>query len=384
MPEQQLTDEVVAALLPAAARFPLPNILGLGPPPYPLIPNIAIFAGFGPDPGPVWSFGSEFLGLAGVQAVRPLSLCLWPRKKAVFRFKLASSKTSPVQRWETAPTPRRRRLQTTGGAILSGSAFVTCDCLKVVSWNRLIVTKASCLLRFLRPLGWQASLRNFLATSDGRTILPLDTSTQPGQTIFSGRRICKMHQPGAKSILRFRFFLERVEALLLRTFPASLRKEGLLHQKSYLASDQIASALSRIAGACSNVRVLKPLLMMQRMQDEDPATLRTFGVTFTKGVTVITAMPLQGHWLTFAWDIRFLRFEARDSCPVGRLDLEVSTAHRIWGKVLRYWGSSFTFCQGPVRPPAPGLPLCTCRFARATPPSHDGALALVATFAAAF
>ena len=129
--------------------------------------------------------------------------------------------------------------------------------------------------------------------------------------------------------LGFRFFLERVEALLLRTFPASLRKEGLLRQKSYLASDQIASALSRIAGACSNVRVLEPLLMMQHTQDEDPATLRTVGVTFTKGVTVITAMPLQGHWLTFAWDIRFLRFEARDSCPVGRLDLEVSTAHCI-------------------------------------------------------
>ena len=75
---------------------------------------------------------------------------------------------------------------------------------------------------------------------------------------------------------------------------------------------------------------------------------------------------------------------------MGTLDLEVSSVHRLWGKVLGLTSSCFLFRQGPWRPPAPGL--CG-HFALADlwsylnaliPSSHEDALAVAASFAAAF
>ena len=53
----------------------------------------------------------------------------------------------------------------------------------------------------------------------------------------------------------------------------------------------------RIAGACVNVRVVDPLLMLKSVQEEDPEPLRALGAAFTKGITVISAVPLRGHWV---------------------------------------------------------------------------------------
>ena len=182
--------------------------------------------------------------------------------------------------------------------------------------------------------------------------------------------------------------ISEVDGLQLCTLQPGWRKEGLQAQGIYLADDQLAGALMRIAGACVNVRVVDPLLMLKSVQEEDPEPLRALGAAFTKGITVISAVPLHGHWVAFAWDIRSLKFEAWDSCRVGLLDIDVASVHRIWGKVLGFHASSFTFRQAPSRPQVPGmcghfaLADLWCYLRGVAPPTHDGALALASTFAA--
>ena len=210
------------------------------------------------------------------------------------------------------------------------------------------------------------------------TIVPATCTLHPGQQVWVWRPDFTPALGGA-ALNPPAFWLGAVEELKALSLSAGLRRLALQTQGTYLADDQLAGALARIAGACHNVQFVDPLLMMKCVQDEDPEPLRPLGAAFTREVTVITAVPLRGHWVTFAWDIRFLRFEAWDSCPVGILDVEVSLVHRIWGKVLGFRR------RAPAQPPVPGL--CGhfaiadlwCYLRGTAPPDPDGALALAAT-----
>ena len=195
---------------------------------------------------------------------------------------------------------------------------------------------------------------SFVATLDGITVLPVSSPLQKGQKVWVWVRGFERRLSGG-ALNPEGIRLDDVQAICQRTISTHSRLEVLQRQQHYLADDQLASSLGRIAGACDNVRLVDPVLMMKCVQDEDPDPLRPLGAAFTRQTVVITAVPVAGHWVTFAWRLHNLKFRAWDSCPVGQLDVAVSSVHRIWGKVLGFRSSSFSFSQALARPLAPGL-----------------------------
>ena len=248
------------------------------------------------------------------------------------------------------------------------------------------MTRPACLIQHIATF---QGLVSCAATLDGRTLLPADFALAQGQVVWLW--IPKFGSSTSSGLLNPEgFHIENAHALCQPCISTTARKAVLQCQGQYLADDQIASSLRRIAGACANVRIVDPILLLKCVQDEDPEPLRPFGVALSRQVVIISAAPVSGHWVAFAWDLHCLKFRAWDSCPVGYLDVEIAAVHRLWGKVLGYRCSSFSFAQGPVRPPVPGL--CGhyaladlwCYLRQLHHPSHEDALGLAATLAAAF
>ena len=256
-------------------------------------------------------------------------------------------------------------------------------------WVPLVVNTPGFLNQAVISTMGKEPLTSYLTCDEDGVVLPLGMPTCRGQRV-------RLWRPGlpleaAPAQLNPRTLLFRGLAQILATvIPSSARAASLSRQGAVLADDQVAHSLGVIAGSCQNVLLLEPLLLLQCLGQEDPEPLRPFAAALYKGSSVISAVPLEGHWVTFAWDIPHGRFEAWDSCPVGLLDIEVSSVHRLWGKVMGLTGSGFFFRQGPWRPPAPGL--CghfaladLWSFLSAEPPlPHEEALSLAADFAAAF
>ena len=257
------------------------------------------------------------------------------------------------------------------------------------TWFPIQVSSPGILLHVLKLAWGTAPLPSYLVCDCHGQVLPLDAPVCPGQDL----RLWRPCSPLADSptLLNPSAFQVKEPALLVATvLPSADRAASLSLQGVALADDQVAKSLAFIAGSCSQVVVLEPLLLLQCHQHDDPEPLRAFAAAIYRGASVISALPLSGHWVTFAWDIPHGRFEAWDSCPIGIMDLEVSSVHRLWSKVLGLTSSCFFFRQGPWRPPAPGL--CG-HFALAdlwsylnalVPSSHEAALAIAANFAAAF
>ena len=197
---------------------------------------------------------------------------------------------------------------------------------------------------------------SFLVLSGEGSILPLDAPVQVGDFLYVWNpQVC--HQGCSFALPIKDLPVAQVKELVSLALSAGLRKQILSSQGPVLADDQICHAPASIAGLCQNVLVLEPFQLLQCLQADDPNPLRPYGALVTKGATVISALPLKGHWVTFAWDMYFARLEAWDSCPVGILDLEVSEVHRLWARVFGFTASCFCFRQ------APGSrfvwPLCT-------------------------
>ena len=187
----------------------------------------------------------------------------------------------------------------------------------------------ACFLHFSR--GFQGVL-SFIATLDGITVMPVISPLRKHQKVWVWVPGLDQHLSGG--VLNPEGIrLDDVQAVCQHTVSTQVRIEVLQRQQHYLADDQLASSLGRIAGTCNNVRVVDPLLMMKCVQDEDADPLRPLGAAFTRQTIVITAVPVAGHWVTFARRLHNLKFQAWDSCPVGRFDVEVSSVHRMWGWV---------------------------------------------------
>ena len=282
------------------------------------------------------------------------------------------------------PCPAAASLGQEPGGLQDRPCQHNCRSLQAGTWNELTTEGPTSLLQFLRGIQGTVS---FLATLDGRTVAPVSSILGKGQKVWIW---VPGFGPEPTSLNPARVLLCHVEEVWAPVLPAAARKEVLPGQGIYLADDQVASSLKHIAGTCSDVCVVDPLLLIKCVQDDDPDPLRHLGAALSRQVRVISAVPFQGHWVAFAWDLHCLKFHAWDSCPVGHLDVEVSAVHRVWAKVLGFTCNSFAFRQAPARPHVPGL--CghfaladLWRYLRNLDhPTHDGALALAATFAAAF
>ena len=137
--------------------------------------------------------------------------------------------------------------------------------------------------------------------------------------------------------------------------PASVRKACLPCQGTCLADDQIAHALAFIAGCGLDLQVLAPHLLLKCIVDRNPEPLRAFVPAMIRGCTVMTCVPLAGHWVSFAWSILGGKVQAWVSMPGVFLAEDISVLHWLWGKAVGLSSQAFGFCEGPVRPPVPGL-----------------------------
>ena len=246
-----------------------------------------------------------------------------------------------------------------------------------------------CFLLHALQANFGEVLPSYLVLDEAGRVVPLHEPVREGQCLTLWTPC--LASSGAPDQLNPRSFaIEDALHLSARVLTASARRAALRIQGPFIPDDQMSSSLARIAATCHSVRFLEPLVLLHCLQAGDSEPLREYGASIMRRSTVISALPISGHWVTFAWSIPFVRLEAWDSCPIGRLDVEVSAVHRLWGKLLGLSVSAFQFCQGPARPQVPGL--CGhfaladlwCHLRGLIPPGPEQALALSATFVAAF
>ena len=146
-----------------------------------------------------------------------------------------------------------------------------------------------------------------------------------------------------------------------------------------LADDQVTQALALIAGGSSNVCVIDPLLALQAVSNSDPDLFRPFCPALGRGTCFVTAVPVEGHWVTYSWRMQVATVQAWDSAPRGICEEAISAVSK-----------AFAFLRGPTRPPVVGvcghfaLADLWAHIQKQQPGSCEDALAVSATFAAAF
>ena len=171
---------------------------------------------------------------------------------------------------------------------------------------------------------------------------------------------------------------------------AQHRLSVLALQGLCLADDQVAQALALIAGGSSNVCVIDPLLALQAVSNTDPDLFRPFCPALGRGTCFVTAVPVEGHWVTYFWRMQVATVQAWDSAPQGICEEAISAVHCLWGRALGLSSRTFAFFRGPARPPVVGvcghfaLADLWAHIQKQQPRSCEDALAVSATFAAAF
>ena len=137
--------------------------------------------------------------------------------------------------------------------------------------------------------------------------------------------------------------------------PSGKRRTLLREQGICLADDQVSFALAFIAGCGDSLCVLEPHLLLQCLHRGCADPLRELVPSMTRGCKVITCLPLQGHWVSFAWSFLGGKIQAWVSMPGPFLAEQVSELQWLWGQASGLSCRAFDFHEGPLRPPAPGL-----------------------------
>ena len=171
----------------------------------------------------------------------------------------------------------------------------------------------------------------------------------------------------------------------------SVKRRALLREQGIcLADDQVSFALTFIAGCGDSLRVLEPLLLLKCLHEGCADPLRELVPAMTRGCTVITCLPLQGHWVSFAWSFLGGKIQAWVSMPGPFLAEQISELQWLWGQASGLSRRAFDFREGPLRPPAPGLcghyaiaDLC-CHVLGRPFQSDLAALCIASTIAASF
>ena len=144
------------------------------------------------------------------------------------------------------------------------------------------------------------------------------------------------------------------------TVPNSVRLEALGWQAHWLADDQMQFLMEYVVGDLSRpVSVLDPLLASAAVCHEDAAYLRPVACEAQGGGEVVTALWVQGHWVTFHWCARGGLLYAWSSLPMcersGPVADAVAVLHCMYARVAGLTCACFRFQGGPVRAQVPGF-----------------------------
>ena len=146
---------------------------------------------------------------------------------------------------------------------------------------------------------------------------------------------------------------EQVPALLQPTI-SNITRAQLLHlQKDRLADDQMDYLLRDVARAstCPTVMIETALLLSAvQHQSHETIQLRLRELRLHNEFGVVGALPIAGHWVTFAWVCHNDSVAAWSSYAPRVSDDCIGVANCVLGRARHRSLSQFRFLDGPIRP----------------------------------
>ncbi|CAE7393753.1 Pol [Symbiodinium sp. CCMP2592] len=151
-----------------------------------------------------------------------------------------------------------------------------------------------------------------------------------------------------------------VPSVPLHLISSAERLLVLRWQAHWMASDQASHALACIADRSPwPVRVLDPLDLGRCCQTPNSSCLGSAFVDFFSGGAVVSALAVEGHWVSFCWQLGSGVASSWASLPMtehkGPLVDAVATANMLVARALGLSVAAFKFLGGPHRPHAPGF-----------------------------
>ena len=184
-----------------------------------------------------------------------------------------------------------------------------------------------------------------------------DRYVSPHEVLQPGDLLRFTHVAFAEGIslpLTFMMPLPDQVSALQRPAITCLARARLLHmQKDRLADDQVDYMLQEIAQAapCTLV-VIEVAHLLSAVQHQAHAVLeqRLREVRLLADFGIIGAIPVAGHWITFAWMCGPESVAAWSSYAPHVADNLVDSANCIMGRAVHRTLSQFRFLDGPIRP----------------------------------
>ena len=147
--------------------------------------------------------------------------------------------------------------------------------------------------------------------------------------------------------------VSEVHLLLRPAVTCRERARLLCRQQARLADDQIAYALRELRAKLDTpLAVLEPAHLLAAVQQRKDTVLRELlaPIRLAANFVVVSALPLGGHWVTFAWVCDADRVAAWNSYAIRQWDDMISTANWLLSHALQRSLDQYRFLDGPVRP----------------------------------
>ena len=147
--------------------------------------------------------------------------------------------------------------------------------------------------------------------------------------------------------------VSEVHLLLRPAVTCRERARLLCRQQARLADDQIAYALRELRAKLDTpLAVLEPAHLLAAVQQRKDTVLRELlaPIRLAANFVVVSALPLGGHWVTFAWVCDADHVAAWNSYAIRQWDDMISTANWLLSHALQRSLDQYRFLDGPVRP----------------------------------
>ena len=192
------------------------------------------------------------------------------------------------------------------------------------------------------------------AVQENKQVLPLSATVEPDQLVF----LVAFGPRPIDSVQGLPPF--SVPCAPLPVISSEDRLLAMRWQAHWMASDQASHALSCIADHSPwQVRVLDPLDLSRGCQTHDSSGLADAFADFSLGGAVVSAVAVEGHWVSFCWRLSQGCVLAWASLPMtehrGPLVDAVATANMLVARALGSSVAAFRFLGGPTRPTVPGF-----------------------------